>query len=661
MHKGQGLAVALVAFTLALVLSCGSSAPPKRLETDYSGLSVAIDSPLDGEVRRPGALLLQGRLVGAKSGIVLVNGVETAVTDGAFIASLQILESGTHQLVVSHPDSGKSSSVTLHIDGSYPRLEVISPATIAARVAPDSQLDLVLKATDDGELAEVKVNGQIVAADPDGYFRSAVQLVAGVNRIKLEATDAAGNLTRKVLAVPYGEAIDPTAHQPQAIHVVLGKQALDLVSKSVAAYIDGLPLAQLATAYNPLTRFGSIEVNVSKFSTTGPFTVALTPMTDALALSVGLPALDLSVSVGETDVRVTADSFAVSVVVGVASDKDGTLETTLGEVVLTPKNLVLRIANNELLAPGSSLYTQAVAGINALVKKLLADNFVTAVSAALAAVGELHTVELLGQTLSFSTSIDKLSVSPNGVVLSLGLGVTLLAPLAPGDAPLLDWSAPLETIPESDHLALIVDETTLNRLLYVAWKAGVFDLKVDQAMFDRDKTEIQLVAGFLGDYLTGLSAPVNPETPIAVEFSAPMPPLFDLGQDSNAQLRLLIPTYDLLVRTDLGSPVELVKGALSGEFSLSLGWEGEALTLGLRQLALELNLGRDGATNPGLFEAFTDTIFGPAQTVAARMLHQLVLPQWQGVRVDRLGVSRVGSDKRHLMIEVESSFLGGGQ
>ncbi len=122
-------------------------------------------------------------------------------------------------------------TTTLWCDVTGPKVTLLNPAR-GAMLTGEKTLLVTGKAEDTlGSIAEVQVNGQVVATAPDGSFSAPMTSVQGLNLVDVTATDLFGNEGRSTRSYLFSDAYFPVdAAQP----------ALALVPDALKAWLDDL-------------------------------------------------------------------------------------------------------------------------------------------------------------------------------------------------------------------------------------------------------------------------------------------------------------------------------------------------------------------------------------------------------------------------------------
>ncbi|MDA1079341.1 MAG: Ig-like domain-containing protein [bacterium] len=154
-------------------------------------------------------LLLFGYAEAESEVFVIVNGEELeavkAQADGSFQATTVLTEGENVLTTYARDAAGNESQVSraykISLDTEVPLLDVTQP-TADATIQGRAQQNLsVTGVTDPG--VKVTINGQLTYAKQDGVFTHNFRLQEGKNELELIATDAAGNVTEKKIAVTF--------------------------------------------------------------------------------------------------------------------------------------------------------------------------------------------------------------------------------------------------------------------------------------------------------------------------------------------------------------------------------------------------------------------------------------------------------------------------
>jgi flagellar hook assembly protein FlgD len=163
---------------------------------------IVLDNPPDGVWINQRLLSVQGRA--APDARVLVNGKQAVVDDNGRFNVDVLLEEGENVVAVEATDAVGNETVVerrVFLKLQPPPI-TINSVQEGAKVSEPSLL--VAGQTEAG--AVVRLNGQEVAVDTQGGFQGVVNLVEGVNLIRVEAIDQANNAAVTTRSVTYTTA-----------------------------------------------------------------------------------------------------------------------------------------------------------------------------------------------------------------------------------------------------------------------------------------------------------------------------------------------------------------------------------------------------------------------------------------------------------------------
>ena len=95
----------------------------------------------------------------------------------------------------------RSGAAAAARDSSPPRIEIVDPKPGFEAATGQSSIVLRGKTTDAGAVRRVSVNDRDVQVSAEGEFTSEVALAAGANTVRIEATDAAGNVAQASMTI----------------------------------------------------------------------------------------------------------------------------------------------------------------------------------------------------------------------------------------------------------------------------------------------------------------------------------------------------------------------------------------------------------------------------------------------------------------------------
>lgn len=181
----------------------GQSPVTESISVTYSGISVHIDSPTEGDVLHTSPVTVSGTVSDPTSAtIVTVNGVTAQITlaTGAFFAEVP-LTSGENTITATATATPGGVAVTDSVKVTYSlmQLTITSPAnnaivhtntiTVTGTVSPANVM--------------VSVNDVSATVETDGTFHAEVTLTEGENTITATASLMGGEPVTQVITVTY--------------------------------------------------------------------------------------------------------------------------------------------------------------------------------------------------------------------------------------------------------------------------------------------------------------------------------------------------------------------------------------------------------------------------------------------------------------------------
>ena len=195
--------------------------------------AIAIESPANGALVADAEVTVRG--VVTDDGAIEVVAIDDAVVHapGGRIAHAVVLEDGANLIRITARDStAKESEATLAVtlDREPPRVTIRAPAAAAAAQQHGTgpyrlsthlpSIAVAGLADDEHGIERVDIEGATVTL-AGGEFDQAVALEAGLNRVKIEATDRAGNVGSVELEIDRSTAPSIAIVEPEDGAVVL--------------------------------------------------------------------------------------------------------------------------------------------------------------------------------------------------------------------------------------------------------------------------------------------------------------------------------------------------------------------------------------------------------------------------------------------------------
>ena len=651
----------VVLVAVGALLACGAE-PVTSVGTPLTEpdpIAVVITSPTAGELIGGVTVRVAGEVSSSSDTLVLVHGEPVPAIAGRFSHWLSVAD-GERTITVEHPDSGASDSVTITVDALPPALDVTGPPRGTA-IAAGSTIVVSFTASDERGLVRVQVGSKLLDAQAGPAFSAQVPLVDGLNTLRIEVEDGAGNVAQEHVSVLSSEFGHPTDELPEAVVVHLGQESIRGFNALASNLVGEMDFTALAQAENPIIDTELATVSVDEV-TLGPGTqIAFSAIPGKLAVDLVLydlvakstlqihtgsgPIYEVGLTLGEThilvgvtitpvggafevgmlkpvfefaapSVSVTEDGTTVPSSAGIEGPVLDSLETLLTDTALAQGAELLQFALGKLTEP----FTYELAGVEVLLN-------LTAIAAD---PGE-HGLEL---RLSGVVSVQGETVVPEDP------GV----PRTPSPK-----AAPYH--PRGSDATLALSDDLINTVLHAVWRLGGMQIDIDQAMLDELKAPVYLVAGFLGgltDKLTGSG--VSPESSLTVGLSTPLPPIL-AGVPTSDSIAIAVGDASLDFRAEGQSLVtgyvslQLGAGAVTGD-------DGLLLELAPFDTAFDLYTGDPELKRQveGTVEPFVTTLLSELAPLFSGLIGAVPLPEIGGLHPVELTAGDDGTDGAYLVV-----------
>jgi RHS repeat-associated protein len=175
---------------------------------DATPPALSVTSPEDGFVTRDDSVVVSGTAMDIGHVDVAANGYPLATDAGGAFSGGIPLDIGANSVVVTATDAaGNQTAIPLTVvrDTAAPAITVTSPAHGAT---VDAEQVTVSGTVTDATTITLTINTAVVTLDGAGAFSTDVNLASGPNTIRVEATDAAGNVAFVELTVTRS-GVDP--------------------------------------------------------------------------------------------------------------------------------------------------------------------------------------------------------------------------------------------------------------------------------------------------------------------------------------------------------------------------------------------------------------------------------------------------------------------
>lgn len=199
----------------------------KKVAEDTTPPEILINQPQDGTITNQNNIVVSG--VTEKDAKVSVNNIPTSVNiDGSFSQNISLIEGRNTINITSQDKAGNiaTKSLSIILDTTPPLLSITSPDKKIITNQTTLQLSGI---TEPG--ASVTVAGVDISVNSDGTFSRVINLREGINSLKVEAKDRAGNT-----AVAYVEVILDTV-PPQ---LIITSPVENFVTSSPTVLLQGI-------------------------------------------------------------------------------------------------------------------------------------------------------------------------------------------------------------------------------------------------------------------------------------------------------------------------------------------------------------------------------------------------------------------------------------
>lgn len=511
------------------------------------------------------------------------------------------------------------------IDPNAPSVHITSPAR--GTFAGDVPMLLVTgTATDDSHVASVEVNGVPAMLAGDGSWQATILVSAGTQLIHATAKDNEGNVGKESRAVVIGPMQPIATAVPQAITAAMSAQTFDAIGRGITGILRAGDLAAFIASRNPVIDLGSgpdclfVQAAITHMTAGSATQVSLTPGNGGLKLDVELDQVNVGMHLGYA-VACLGDSRDITIT---ASHIKVTGALNLG---VSHGAFDIKFTNQDVQITGLDLDLGGVPGdivdllhLGTAIGPILgwaAQTFVVpALNSALAGLGDVKTVDILGTPVDIRVTPAQIYVDPTGAIIELDTALRAHGDTASPGYVYVPNEAPSMTTDRGFELAVADD--AVNQLLGSFWAARGMD-----KAFDLDTGSYGAI-GQLYD---------------RVELSAKVPPYVDA---SGGVLKLTI--GDFLATFKHGAAVA-TQVAVNAEVAVQVmtGSDGGLrLDVGTPTTYVDiLDENVDGANSlsNAQFEVITSFALARVIAVGSSSVGALPLPAFGGVGVHNVGIA----------------------
>ena len=519
--------------TLSVVDDSEPGRSPGLVEPDAgasSGTGLTVLSPLSGDLLT--SELVQVRGTAIETALVVVNGKEVEVVDGAFEVTVVLPEGD--QTIVADGEGHVPVFVPVVVDARAPHIALTSPARGTFLVAGESDvIDVKGIATDTVTRVEsVLINGQPVQIGPEGSFAAQVAPQAGGNLVVVEAVDAAGHKGGTTRGVVYGQYAPWTSRVKDGIDMRLQAAAIPIMERGFA---DAL----LLSMSTDLGGGGGGEVEVE-------------------GVSVESVEVDLIPRQGYFDTTITINQMRIDAVV----EQEILFITTDVDATITIDRAIVRTQLYISPNPGGGLTTQMqgsdvqmqgfdldLDGIFSLVEGFAQDYveettlemFRRAVAGGDAAdEGPAQIpVDLLGQSEMMTMYFTRFDIDPAGFGFAgdMAMDVPADPSMPPSPGFLTTPGAPPPNDGFSQMVRFSMADDLFNYMLGTIWNAGLLNSTVADSVGDEGALTAGTFALLVGSQLLEHA---SPSASVAVRTSALLPPVARFTPDGPHDMEVVM-------------------------------------------------------------------------------------------------------------------------
>lgn len=612
---------------------------------------LTIEEPEDGALLATRQVRVAGTVTGSP-GAVTVAGESVAVDGGAWEHTVT-LEPGDHTLVVTAGDARADVSIT--VDPVPPTLVIEAPERGTWQAEGD--LTLRFRAEDTSGLASLTLDGRDIDTGLGPVFELPLTLEPGLHVLRLEATDAAGNLAREHVAALIGPLRAPDEGAPSAFRLHIGPEGFDAIARTARNLIDQEDLTALLPEDG--FEFDPFRLSIDRLVYDRPSTVELTAASGRLTFRLRIEnvTLDLMLQSGERPpfrIGIGASAIQITGALVPAITPEGGIATAIEDLEVRFEGLAIEVGDAPDLPDDPEQREAFIERLLGEVLELVAERRLPGLlDEYLGRLTEPIDLELLGAALRIVLRPDVLVVSSNGLSARLDARVDLLdPPMAPAPLPgYLGEASDWDGVPNTPQIGLAIHDDVLNLLLFQVWRAGVLFPVIDQERVRESGGQLNLVAGFLGSLVRRAYPDVPRNTPLRLETRLPLPIVAEAAElPDGAGLEVSIGDLAVHIATDDARRRGLIDGSASLVAPASLGAElggdeGPKLKVTVGEV-----IGAFDVMTPelrGEIEASLEQpvieLLGTVGGIATALLSDIALPSFDFVTIADLRVALTGA------------------
>jgi len=412
-------------------------------------------------------------------------------------------------------------------DAEAPRIVIETPE-VGAFIEGESLT--VSGRVEDGSPVTVTVDGEPVPVAADGAFTVTRAVAPGAHRVRIVATDEAGNQSVRSAAAVVGTFAETGAPIVNAAALTVGRGALDEAGRAGGVILTRTDFDREVTAGNPVASgfWGRADIDGESHGTA---TVTLTPRDGQLDAEVAIADLAVDATLdprlgGDVDARLESRR-AVFTATASLSVVAGRPSVQLRDVAVRLTGFSFDVSYVPSVLEDLGAVRDAVRGrVEAAVEDAARDALTPLLRDLVSHMPTRSRFDVLGVDVALEATDFEVIVSPDGLWAAADLALTPEDALAERAARgvlvgLADEQPPLH---ESD-LAVDVSVDTLNAAAFAAWQSGLFEAQQTEIARQTAGLTVSQVA-----LLFPVAARAHPsDAPVELELSYPLPPVVSFG------------------------------------------------------------------------------------------------------------------------------------
>jgi hypothetical protein len=356
--------------------------------------------------------------------------------------------------------------------------------------------------TVNGDLVtKVEVNGVRANLAADGTFTAEVDVSAGATLLRTVATAETGAEATDARAVHAGQLRAVGTPIERAMTATLSADAFAKLSETASTEIKKLDFNKLLTPMNPIANLGDSYANV-KFSVKqlgiGDLEISLMPTDGGLQFSAEFSGLNVDASAqyyvllggDTTNVKVTADKFALKGTLVVTPDGMNGFKTTVTSPSVQMQNL--RLQANGVVGSILELLTNNLGSITQkLITGAAEKGLAPMITAAFGALAGPKQIDVLGKTVTFEATPAAVAFSSAGAHVTLNL----MAKIA-GSEGSKGYVYTPNGMPELDmerDVQLGISDDLLNQMIAQVHALGILNYHLNQDFGVFDAADFKMV------------------------------------------------------------------------------------------------------------------------------------------------------------------------